>query len=296
MRRTETIDVSHTRKALSEGNAQSTLDGARHAVGQVDSFDMTVTSVADDVRLATPVIRPGLKSLKGPSYPLLSNDDIKAVNPQAPIVYDISDPEGDDKGSGNYVYPTTPLMKPGSLDITHFTVSADEKNAYFKMAFRDLSDPGWHPEYGFQLTYVAIAIDKDNRPGSGQTAIGMNSNCSIDPEFAFETIIYVGGGLRVADSKGKVLAEYIPRTGDERNPLGNTLTKEIRFALPFSVLGRPSQSWRYTVLIGCQDDHGGAGLGDFRAVEARAKEWIGGGRKRASEPNVYDSITPIDQH
>lgn len=247
----------------------------------------------EGISLASPTIRPGLQSLKGPSHRLLSNAEAKVPGTSASVLYDVQDPEGDDKGSGGYVYPATPLLKPGSLDITHFTVSADEKNTYFKLRFRNLSNPGWHPEYGFQLTYIAIAIDKDGKSGSGNTAIGMNSNFVLDPKYAYEEIIYVGGGVRVTDSKGAVLAEYIPIAEDEKNPLGNTRTKEIGFSIPVGVLGKPGTSWRYTVLVGCQDDHGGAGIGDFRLVESAAKEWTGGGRKKASDSNVYDVIFPL---
>jgi glycogen debranching enzyme len=276
---------------LSRKEASCSLDGV--------SRDLVPVTVAapkvrlEGIRLATPTIRPGLQSLKGPSYRLLSNSEATAQGTLAPVLYDVQDPEGDDKGTGSYVYPSTPLLKPGSLDIVRFTVSADEKSAYFKLRFRNLSNPGWHPEYGFQLTYVAIAIDKDGKAGSGSTAVGMNSNLTLDPRFAYESIIYVGGGVRVADSKGAILAEYIPVAGDEKNPLGSTRTKEIGLSVPIDVLGKPVTSWRYTVLVGCQDDHGGAGIGDFRSVESAAKEWTGGGRKRPIDSNVYDEIFPL---
>ncbi|MBI3586233.1 MAG: hypothetical protein HY088_03780 [Ignavibacteriales bacterium] len=247
------------------------------------------------VRLATPVVNPSLKALKGPSHRLLRNAEIKPSNPISHIVYDVSDPVGDDKGSGNFTYPLTTNLKPGSLDITHFTVSADEKHVYFKMQFQNLSNPAWHPEYGFQLTYAAIAIDKDGKPGSGQTNVGMNSNYLLDKQFAFENIIYVGGGFRVVDARGTILAEYLPIPGDEQHPLGDTKERIISFAIPTEILGMPEPSWRYTVLVGCQDDHGGAGVGDFRSVEATAKEWIGGGKKKPLESNVYDIILPLNR-
>jgi carbohydrate-binding DOMON domain-containing protein len=44
------------------------------------------------------------------------------------------------------------------------------------------------------------------------------------------------------------------------------------------------------VLVGAQDDHGGAGIGEFRNVNADAGEWSGGGKKSVSDPNVYDVL------
>lgn len=260
-----------------------------------------ITSVAElpvsihpdrSIKLATSYLRSGLKALIGPPYPILTNRDIKHTNPQATLLYDASDSAGDDRGPGTYRYPQTTMLAPGSLDITHCTVRADKQDVYFKLTFRNLSNPGWHPEYGFQLTFCAIAIDKDGKKGSGQTNVGMNSHYTLDPNFAFEDIIYVGGGFSILDQHGKILAEYFPVAGDEKNPLGNTQKREIEFAIPTSILGSPDPSWRYTILVGCQDDHGGAGIGEFRSVESEAGEWVGGGKKSPTEPNIYDVILP----
>jgi hypothetical protein len=245
------------------------------------------------LKLATPVVRAELPSLRKPDHPLMKNDEIKHTNVNAKILYDCSDPEGDDKGpDSTYTYPLTTNLKPGALDITHFTVATDKDNAYFTMTFRDLSNPGWHPEYGFQLTYAAIAIDKDHKLGSGQIRVGMNADYSLPKDLAYENIIYVGGGIQVQDAKGKILSEYIPIEGDEKNPLGDVQSKTIKFSLPVNILGTPNPSWRYVVLVGAQDDHGGAGLGEFRTVEVEAKEWSGGGKNNPNLPNVYDVILP----
>ncbi|MBI3194850.1 MAG: hypothetical protein HYZ34_10355 [Ignavibacteriae bacterium] len=237
-------------------------------------------------------MKSNLASLKGPTHTMLSNSDIKRESNQAKILFDASDPENDDTGSGGFIYPQTPYLQPKSLDITHFTVSADEKNVFFKLQFDNLSNPGWHPEYGFQLTYIAVAIDKDNKPHSGQTIVGMNSNFVLKINDAFEQIVFVGGGVRLVDAKGKIIAEHIPVSGDEKNPLGNVLTKTIEFSLPVKHIGKANEQWRYTVLVGCQDDHGGAGIGEFRSVSSEAGEWIGGGKLNPNTPNVYDVISP----
>ena len=245
-----------------------------------------------DVKLAIPRVRPDLKSLKPPDHRLLTNADIKQPADSAKTLYDAGDPEGDDTGAGGYTYPLTSNLKPGSFDMTHFTVSANRRNVYFRLQFKELSNPGWHPEYGFQLTYAAIAIDKDRKPGSGRTKVGMNSQYTLKQEYACEDIIFIGGGVQVQNEKGKILAEYLPVGGDENNPLGSVETKTIQFAIPIEIIGKPLPAWRYIVLAGGQDDHGGAGIGDFRSVETTAKEWVGGGKKISADPNVYDVILP----
>jgi predicted glycogen debranching enzyme len=281
-------------------NTQLTMTVSEHAIvqhvnGESSSLQTEILNqlsptIFQGLRLATPVIRPGLKSMKGPDHRMLSNSAIKQVNPDAKKVIDVTDPERDDRGIGGYLYPQTPSLRAGSLDITRCVVTADEQNVYFDLTFRSLSDPGWHPEYGFQLTYVAIAIDKDHTPGSGRAIVGMNSNYTLDDSVAYENIIYAGGGIRVEDSNGKIIAEYLPVSGDENNPLGNIQSRTISFSLPRDVIGNPDTAWRYTILVGAQDDHGGAGIGEFRSVEKEAKEWTGGGKQRTHDPNVYDVI------
>ncbi len=247
------------------------------------------------LHLAVPHVREDLKSLRLPTQRLLTNAEIKQPGSSAEVIYEADDPEGDDTGSTGYRYPLTTALKPGSLDIRKFEVKADSENDYFVLDFTRLSNPGWHPEYGFQLTFAAIAIDKDGANGSGTRLIGRNAGYALDSCCGYEAIIFVGGGIRVEDKSGTILAEYRPGPGDEKNPLGRVDAGEISFAIPASILGHATSHWNFTVLVGAQDDHGGAGIGEFRTVSEFAGEWVGGGKKNPRAPNVYDVILP-QQH
>ncbi|HCA81480.1 MAG TPA: hypothetical protein DEP53_17250 [Bacteroidetes bacterium] len=271
------------------------VDGQTRLLELMKTDSGGIRPVLENISLASPTIRSGLKSLQGPPYRLLSNDEIKTLSANATVLCERDDAAGDDKGSGYYTYPTTPHLKPGSLDITRFTARSDGQRVTFSLRFRRLSDPGWHPEYGFQLTYAAIAIDKDGRKRSGSSTVGMNARYTLDPTMAYETIIYVGGGLQVEDGNGKILSAYLPIEGDESHPLGNAGDGTIEFSLPTDVVGKPDGSWRFTVLAGCQDDHGGAGIGEFRTVESKGGEWTGGGKKKPGDPNVYDVLKVLNQ-
>jgi hypothetical protein len=280
-----------TFKIEDKGVTEITDEGSKTLNSNLEKTTVPA-SLFEGIKLATPYLRPDLKALKGPSYRVLTNAEIKADNSKSKLLFDKDDRAGDDKGNGSYTYPLTTNLKAGSLDITHFSVSADDKNMFFRLTFRNLSNPGWHPEYGFQLTYAAIAIDKDGKPKSGEVKVGANSNYLLNSKYAYEDVIYIGGGIRIADSKGETIAQYLPAPGDEKNPLGNTEQKTISFSIPLSILGTPNALWHYAVLIGAQDDHGGAGVGEFRAVGPEAKEWLGGGKKNSNDPNVYDVILP----
>ncbi len=241
---------------------------------------------------ATPHLRADLPALKGPDYPLLT--DAEGLRPwPAKILLTAQDSLNDDHGpNGRYTYPLDPAFEAGIFDLEKFEMAADEEYFYFRLRFRYLTQPGWHPEYGFQLTYCAIALDTDGDPNTGGKKLGMNANFFTAPEVGFERVIYVGGGFRVVDEHEKILAEFLPTTrsaGEQR--LGNIETREIDFAVPARFIGKLGAKWKVGIYCGAQDDHGGAGIGEFRSVERKAGPWAGGGGERDSgNANVYDVL------
>ncbi|MDZ7331624.1 MAG: GH116 family glycosyl hydrolase [candidate division KSB1 bacterium] len=236
---------------------------------------------------AVPQLDKNLNYLKPPAYPLLSGHQVKSWNNKARKLFDLEAPKNDDRGPNKkYVYPTASYFKDGIFDLTHFKLLLDEHNYYFELKFRNLVQPGWNPEYGFQLTFVAIAIDQGtDMPGTRW--IGRNANLQLPRDYTCQKIIYVGGGLQIEDGEGNILAAY--RADDPKYPLGNVEDKTISFAIPQSFLGKYNQKWRIVIAVGGQDDHGGAGLGEFRAVGKTASQWQGGGgEQETGNCNVYD--------
>lgn len=289
--RVNVLPRSKVRLDLNGEEVSVTSSGAKDAmVGHTVQGINTFASILSSLEFARPDVRKGLASLRGPSYQLLTNAEVKTVNPNARVVVDATAPIGDDRGTGAYTYPTNPNFAPGIFDLTGFRVASDSVNAYFTLSFHALIDPGWHPEYGFQLTYAAIAIDEDGIRGSGTVNVPMNARYALDSTHAYERLILVGGGVRVEDSAGKTLAAYMPVEGDAVHALGSTSTGTISFSIPLKYLGTPGPSWTFIVLSGAQDDHGGSGLGEFRNVDRVAGEWNGGGKQHAGEPNVYDVL------
>ena len=240
-----------------------------------------------DLEFAEPELHAHLTSIKRPPYPILDGATVKMPDSTAMDIVDETDPEFDDIGpNGQYTYPANANFHDGILDLTRFEMKHDAERYYFTLTFRNLAQPGWHPEYGFQLTFAAIAIDQGD---DGASRAGRNANASYPPNFTHDRIIYVGGGLQVEDSAGEILAAYIPN--DIRYPLGDVSTHEISFAIPVAYLGEHADSWRIIVLAGAQDDHGGAGIGEFRSVLKNRGDWHGGGGDNESgNCNVYDEL------
>jgi predicted glycogen debranching enzyme len=242
----------------------------------------------DSLHFQTPQISLGWDFTKEPDFLILHLNEIKKTDARATAFSSAEDPVGDDKGrNGKYSYPSNQSFQPGILDITHADISYDSGEVYFRLRFRKLVNPMWHPEYGFQLTFAAIAIGDGN---GGERVVGRNSNDTLPEGRGFQKIIYVGGGLEVFDSSGKKLAVYVPSPLDTANSLGDVKDAEINFSLPVTLIGKPDPDWKITILVGAQDDHGGGGVGEFRAVGENTTEWQGGGKTSESMPNIYDEL------
>jgi glycogen debranching enzyme len=247
-----------------------------------------------DLAFASPEIVPGLKTLEGGPTPvvrLLAADAAVREPAGARVLFEQSDPEGDDRGpEGAYTYPTDAHYEPGILDLLGARIAADEERYYVTLRFRRLVDPGWHPELGFQLTYVALAVDADGVAGSGAVEVGKGAAYRLPDHVGFERIVYVGGGIEIADASGKALATYSPST--RAGAIGDAREAVIRFSVPRAFLGDPTPRMRFAVLVGGQDDSGAAGLGSFRAVAPAASQWAGGGAAGPTPTRVYDALLP----
>src|SRR5439155_2773098 len=73
------------------------------------------------------------------------------------VLMDVSDPNGDDNGPGNYAYPTSDNFHAGAFDIEAFRVieSPDGATTTFKLKVRDLS-PTFGSPLGAQLVDVYV--------------------------------------------------------------------------------------------------------------------------------------------
>lgn len=207
------------------------------------------------------------------------------------VIYEASDPVGDENGPGTYTYPTNPAFEPfkGLFDMTNFKVSHDENNVYFDTTFVEITNP-WSAPEGSSHTLINIYID--TTPNQGRTdTINEGAFVTFDPKHAWDVNVKGIGwnGSRVffyTDEPGA------PGISDgvkfELLPDGKTM----RITVPKSVIGEPKASWKYYVLIGSQD---GYGPDNYRPVNEKAGEWVlGGGSDLNFEPNVVDILAPAE--
>ncbi|MBR9975195.1 MAG: hypothetical protein KFF77_06410, partial [Bacteroidetes bacterium] len=271
------IDTGADRFVLAPGSTRDASYplAAVAAVARPDSLPL----------FALPRDTEGIASIAPPPWPRVDGSVATRRSERAEVLCSSFDREADDRGAdGAQRYPTNPLFAEGIADLRWFEVRDDDELVYFTIRMRKLTQPGWHPEYGFQLTVLAIAIDQSHDPARQSRDIGLNSGFMLPEGRGFDRLITVGGGVRVTDSSGTVLCEFVPET--PADAFGSVESGEIRFALPRDCLGGGFDHWVYTVVAGLQDDHGGAGIGEFRAVFAQPAQWNGGGS--APGVNWYD--------
>lgn len=241
------------------------------------------------LKFATPRTDLEVPSLARPKHYLVSAEEATAKKGRlTPLLFDIADPAGDDSGvERNYTYPVNANFKPGIFDLRRARIWRDDDFFFFEVKYENLVDPGWRPEAGFQLTYTAITMAFEKMKTVRRTRVGMNANHSVPAEYAYNFVILVGNGYRLMDARGRVLAEYLPPA--EGGAIGFVDDQVVRFAIPVKLLS-PRQLKNAVVLSGGQDDHGGGGVGEFRAVNSERSEWHGGGASSDRDSNVYDQL------
>ena len=223
--------------------------------------------------------------LQGPEHRLLREVEVIPGSEKYTQIKTLSDPSHDDLGDGNaYSYPLNAQFEPGIVDILSLKIGANDSDYLFELVFRNLVDPGWHPEYGYQLTYCALGLNFSGSQGNSE--IGKNAAAQYQGEFKADQTLYVSGGVLLVDDKLQPRAEYMPRTPN--GAIGSSTTETVKFRLPRDLFTGDLEQAKIQLAVGFQDDHGGAGLGDFRSVETDASQWSGGGRRTSNDSNVYD--------
>jgi len=156
---------------------------------------------------------------------------------------DVSDPDGDDNGPGNYAYPTFGGFHPGAFDIEAFQVYDSGSDVTFRLRTRDLSETFGSP-LGAQLVDVYVHV-----PGAAPTSTAAAHplrNFSIAPSFAWSRLIQVQGfGQRFVDAGGSTLGTATISA--------NPISRFITFSVPKASLGTPGPGWSFTVVLTGQD-------------------------------------------
>ena len=202
------------------------------------------------------------------------------------------DPVGDDKGPGNYTYPTDAVYTPGSFDITQFDVTAKGSNVNFAVSVNSKLEDPWGMGVGFAVQMIFIFIDTDNKPGSGHTEGLPGLNIQFDPANAWDKVVILS-----PQKQARVLSEAKIKAPDLLKDIlvPNRTTgsgKTIEGAVKLADLGGgdPAQ-WGYQVIM--QSNEGFPAKTDLltrKVNEYEGQHRYGGGNDADCDPHVMDLL------
>lgn len=158
-------------------------------------------------------------------------------------LFDVTDPDGDDNGPGNYAYATFVDFQAGAWDMQRFQVFDDGTNIIFRVQNRNQS-PTFGSPLGAQL--IDVYVHDPANASTSTAAAHPFRNFQIAPDSAWSTLIQVQGfGQRFESATGTTLGTVSIRA--------NSLSRFITFSVPKAALGQPGPGWKFTVVETGQD-------------------------------------------
>jgi glucoamylase len=160
------------------------------------------------------------------------------------LVFDVSDPAGDDNGPGNYAYPTSSNFHAGAFDIRDFQVWDSGSDVTFRLQTQDLT-PTFGSPLGAQL--VDIYVHEPGASPTSTSAANASRNFQIAQASAWSRLLQVQGfGQRYEDAS----AHTVGTIAISANQISRYITFRVSKA---SLGGTPASGWAFTVVLHGQD-------------------------------------------
>ncbi len=202
-----------------------------------------------------------------------------------------TDPTGDDKGPGMYVYPTDAVYSQGSFDLVEFEVTGGD-NPSFNVTVNDrLADP-WGMGVGFATQMVFIFIDKDGEAGKGHTNGLAGLNVKFAPDAGWEKVVILS-----PQPQSRVMAEVKAKAADviadivvprRTTGVGKTISGKVKLE---ELGGGDPSKWGYQVVV--QSNEGFPEKTDLltrKVNEFEGQHRFGGGNDANCDPHVMDLL------
>lgn len=201
------------------------------------------------------------------------------------------DPVGDDNGPGKYVYPTDPVYKAGSFDLTQLKVTQKGDKVTFEISVNsDLEDPWAMPQpanFSVQMAFIHI------QTGKGGVTKGLpGTNVQFAPEDAWNKVVILSpqpAGRVKSEAKNKakdLLASIVVPA--ETVGKGRTITATV----DKKELGDGDiTKWGYQVIM--QSNEGFPDKPDLltrKVNEYEGQHRFGGGTDTDCDPHVIDVL------
>jgi carbohydrate-binding DOMON domain-containing protein len=207
---------------------------------------------------------------------------------------EFTDPKGDDKGPGTYVYPTDSVYKAGSFDLTKLSVTKSGDQVEFAVDVNSSLEDAWGMGGGFAVQMIFVFI-KNKDGGRVETPPGLNVVFAPGSEWNKVVILSPQKKARVvaeAKSKAAAMAADIVVPNITR---GNG--RSIKASVPLADLGGDGNvdSWGYQVVM--QSNEGFPAEADFltrKVNEYEGQHRFGGGNDGDCDPHVIDVLDGPD--
>ncbi len=201
----------------------------------------------------------------------------------------MKDPVGDDKGAGEYLYPTDPVYKPGSFDITKVVVKDKGSTVEIAISVQATLENPWSMASGFSVQNAFVFIDMDGKANSGHTEGLPGLNLQFDPSNAWDKVVILSPqkkALVVSEAKTKaanLLADIVVPARTKGS--GKTISGKVKMSDPG---GGDHTKWAYQVVM--QSNEGFPGKTDLltrRVNEFEGQHRFGGGNDGDCDPMLW---------
>jgi alpha-amylase/alpha-mannosidase (GH57 family) len=213
------------------------------------------------------------------------------------VLIEIADPENDDHGPGNYLYPSDGVFNGGSYDIINFQVGMDEENVIFRFDMRGPVENPWDSPNGLSIHTFDLYIDAD---GDGQGGVAMlpGRNVSLSEGSAWDYAVTIEGWTSGVYTPGENGPVQIAQAS-ELQVLADPDARRVIIRIPKAIVGDDPGSWRYAAAVLSQEGFPSGGVMRVRDVNPTAEQWrIGGAPKGATNhTRIIDLVwaNPGDQ-
>lgn len=224
-----------------------------------------------------------------------------AIAPEAKVVFEMTDPLGDDDGAGGYKYPTAAVFTSGVFDLKSFKVIDVGDRVVFESTVVDLGGNPWGGPNGWSMQYIHVYIHTAlSEPGRNDT-FGLNICIAEEHTWHMALLIAPGWGTDPVPIGERTALYYsngsvLPQNGDLRvyadQALGVIVVEASKRVL---VDVEHIDKWIYVVVLTSYD---GYGSNRIRSFSTSPDVWIVGAPDYALAiaanviPRVMDLLAP----
>ncbi|MCF7794076.1 MAG: hypothetical protein K9N09_09830 [Candidatus Cloacimonetes bacterium] len=204
---------------------------------------------------------------------------------------EFKDPRGDDKGPGNYIYPTDPIYVSGSFDLLKASIEDKGDEIDFKITFNAPVTFNWGDYWDVQQ--LQIYLDFDHVEGSGRTETIPGTQVLVDSKDAWEKVVFIDPHT-VPKINGEIKLKAAHMKDDivlpsKIKPIGKSLKATVKKADLGVDENVDITKWGYGILMLSATGFPGDWLVLMRRVnEYEGQHRFGNGADGAGDPNVMD--------